>query len=48
MANYGKMLDLFELALKMQESSLGVSLDDIQVNFNVSRRMAERMRDESN
>lgn len=45
MTNYGKMLDLFELALKMQESSLGVSLDDIQVNFNVSRRTAERMRD---
>lgn len=45
MANYGKMLDLFELALKMQESSLGVSLEDIQVEFNVSRRTAERMRD---
>lgn len=43
--NYGKMLDLFEFAFKMQESSLGVSLEDIQAYFNVSKRTAERMRD---
>lgn len=45
MMNYGKMLDLFEFAFKMQESSLGVSLEDIQAYFNVSKRTAERMRD---
>lgn len=44
MANYGKMLDLFELAIRMQETSVGVSLSDIQTYFNVSRRTAERMK----
>ena len=43
--NYGKMLDLFDLAMKMQESSDGISLTDICRDFNVSRRTAERMRD---
>lgn len=43
--NYGKMLDLFDLAMKMQESSDGISLADICRDFNVSRRTAERMRD---
>lgn len=44
MANYGKMLDLFELAIRMQETSVGVSLSDIQTYFSVSRRTAERMK----
>ena len=45
MANYEKMYDLFDLAFVMQESSEGLSLDDIQRKYNVSRRTAERMRD---
>lgn len=44
MANYEKMYDLFDLAMAMQESSVGLSLDDIQQKYNVSRRTAERMR----
>ena len=43
--NYGKMLDLFDLAMKMQESSDGISLADICHDFDVSQRTAERMRD---
>ena len=43
--NYGKMLDLFDLAMKMQESLDGVSLADICRDFDVSQRTAERMRD---
>lgn len=45
MANYEKMYDLFDLAFAMQESSEGLSLDDIQQKYKVSRRTAERMRD---
>lgn len=44
MPNYEKTFDLFDLALKMQESGDGVSLAEIQQMFNVSRRTAERMR----
>lgn len=44
MPNYEKILDLFDLALEMQENSEGISLNDIQQMFNVSRRTAERMR----
>lgn len=44
MANYEKMYDLFDLAFMMQESSIGVSLEDIEQKYNVSRRTAERMR----
>ena len=44
MANYEKMYDLFDLAFAMQESSTGLSIDDIQQKYNVSRRTAERMR----
>ena len=45
MENYGKMLDLFDLAMQMQSSSEGLSLNDIQSLYHVSRRTAERMRD---
>ena len=45
MANYEKMYDLFDLALAMQASSEGLSLEDIQQKYKVSRRTAERMRD---
>lgn len=44
MANYEKMYDLFDLALWMQETSEGLSLEDIEQKYNVSRRTAERMR----
>ena len=44
MANYEKMYDLFDLAMMMQESSLGVSLEEIENTYHVSRRTAERMR----
>ena len=44
MANYEKMYDLFDLAMAMQESSIGLSLEDIKAKYNVSRRTAERMR----
>ena len=45
MANYEKMYDLFDLAMEMQESSVGLSLEDIIQKYHVSRRTAERMRD---
>ncbi len=44
MANYEKMYDLFDLAFAMQETSEGLSLEDIEQKYNVSRRTAERMR----
>ena len=44
MANYEKMYDMIDLALWMQESGEGISLEDIMQRFNVSRRTAERMR----
>lgn len=44
MANYEKMYDLFDLAFVMQESSVGLSLENIEQKYNVSRRTAERMR----
>ena len=44
MANYEKMYDLFDLAFVMQETSIGVSLEEIEQKYNVSRRTAERMR----
>lgn len=40
MANYEKMYDLFDMAMAMQESSEGLSLEDIQQKYNVSRRTA--------
>ena len=44
MAHYEKMYDLFDLAMWMQESSTGVSLEDIESKYQISRRTAERMR----
>ena len=41
---YGRLKDLLDLALQMQGSAEGVSLDDIKAAFNVSRSTAERMR----
>lgn len=42
---YARQEDLLRLALLMQGSAEGVSLDDIRAEFGVSRRTAERMRD---
>jgi len=42
---YARQEDLQKLALKMQGSAEGISLNDIEHLFNVSRRTAERMRD---
>ncbi len=42
---YEKTYDLLDLAIWMQSSREGVSLNDICVRYNVSRRTAERMRD---
>lgn len=44
METYGKLLDLFDLLMELQASCEGISLQDIQNKFNVSRRTAERMR----
>ena len=44
MANYEKTYDLFDLAFAMQESNEGLSLEDIQRKYDVSRRTAVRMR----
>ncbi|UKJ75407.1 helix-turn-helix transcriptional regulator [Azospirillum brasilense] len=42
---YQRMDDLLRLALKMQGLTQGVSLADVQEEFEVGRRTAERMRD---
>ena len=42
---YGRVEDLLKLAAMMQGSAEGVSLNDIEKDFDVSRRTAERMRD---
>ena len=42
--SYEKTDNLLDLALWMQSSREGISLDDIQDRFDVSRRTAERMR----
>ena len=42
---YEKTYDLLDLAIWMQSSREGVSLNNIMDRFNVSRRTAERMRD---
>lgn len=45
MSLYGKMIDLLDLAFEMQASAEGVSIQDIQEKYNVSRRTAERMKE---
>lgn len=42
---YGRQEDLLKLALRMQGSAEGLSIADIEREFGVSRRTAERMRD---
>lgn len=43
--NYGKFLDMLDLALMMQEKPFGLTISEIMSRFDVSRRTAERMRD---
>lgn len=45
MKNYEKASDLLDLAIWLEEPGDGVSLEDIQQNYGVSRRTAERMID---
>ena len=42
---YGRVRDILNLAILMQVSCEGLSLNDIQEKFEVSRRTAERMKD---
>ena len=42
---YSRITDLIDLIVFMSSKLNGVSLNDIQERFNVSRRTAERMRD---
>ena len=41
---YSRVTDIIELIILMQSKVAGVSLNDIQEEFDVSRRTAERMR----
>ena len=42
---YGKLVDLFDLALDLQQSAEGLTLNDIMQKYGCKRRTAERMRD---
>ncbi len=42
---YARVTDLIRLALRMQGTAEGISLNDISAEFEVARRIAERMRD---
>ena len=42
---YDRAADVVRLAIRMQGSGRGLTLDDIQREFEVSRRTAERLRD---
>jgi len=42
---YERLTDIVKLAIRMQGLRGGVTLDDIQAEFGVGRRTAERMRD---
>ena len=42
---YSRVTDIIELIILMQSKAAGVSLNDIQEDFDVSRSTAERMRD---
>ena len=41
---YERLMDIIALAVRLQGSHAGVTLDDIQSDFGVGRRTAERMR----
>ena len=42
---YGRLQDIVRLAVRLQASHGGLTLDDIQADFAISRRTAERLRD---
>ena len=42
---YERVQDVVRLAVRLQGSRGGMTLDDIQAGFSVSRRTAERLRD---
>ena len=42
---YERLKDIVRLAVRLQAASGGLTLEDIQAEFSVSRRTAERMRD---
>ncbi|MYA88210.1 MAG: DNA-binding transcriptional regulator, partial [Boseongicola sp. SB0662_bin_57] len=42
---YERLKDIIDLAVRLQGSRAGVTLDEIQSDLSVSRRTAERMRD---
>ena len=42
---YSRISDILQLLVLMQSRPLGVTIQDIQREFNVSRRTAERMRE---
>ena len=42
---YERILNIIDLIMTMQSNTFGVSLKDIQVKYNVSRRTAQRMKD---
>ena len=42
---YERLKDIIDLAVRLQGSRAGVTLEDIQQDLSVSRRTAERMRD---
>ena len=42
---YSRLSDMIDLVLYIQTKPLGVTLKEIQIRYNVSRRTAERMRD---
>ena len=42
---YGRLQDIVHLAIRLQGARHGLTLDDIQEEFGVSRRTAERLRD---
>ena len=44
-SRYERLEDILNLAIALQGSYRGLTLDDIQARFKVSRRTAERMRD---
>ena len=43
-ARYEPMTNIVQLAIRLQGSRLGLAIDDIETEFNVSRRTAERLR----
>jgi hypothetical protein len=43
MGTYGKIIDLFKLALQMQETSEGISIEEIQQEFGISKKAFKKV-----